>query len=291
MTLILIVPICFAAVAFVFWIRTLPIIRGTTLVGPWYWSLIAMSVSVGVTCAMLLSGHKDKYLTSTSALEYLAAITAFCPTMSVLGARRPHHYAWNFVVIALWCVLALPAAQAALLRPGEPVIVHGLFACFIGILILAEILNRCWTTLCVLGLFQAICEMLLLGPHVLPSAPLTDLHWSGGIVCQCLVVMAVGHFHVRRRRPWSWAALWFSFRDSYGLLWSLRVAEQMNRTAALLDWPARLTWTGFRSTSDSQWGDLVNNQEKRAAFERAFVNLLRRFLNEDDIQQAIKNPY
>jgi hypothetical protein len=35
---------------------------------------------------------------------------------------------------------------------------------------------------------------------------------------------------------------------------------------------------------------LVNDKEKRVPFEQALANLLRRFLSDQDVQRALKDP-
>src|SRR5262245_41091595 len=43
--------------------------------------------------------------------RYLALCLTGCAGVAVLGARRPHVFAWNFVVIGLLCVMLLPLAE------------------------------------------------------------------------------------------------------------------------------------------------------------------------------------
>jgi hypothetical protein len=40
---------------------------------------------------------------------------------------------------------------------------------------------------------------------------------------------------------------WLSFRDRFGLVWSQRLREQFNRSAANSGWPVMLTWKGLRA--------------------------------------------
>jgi len=283
-----------AAIALVMWAVALRAIRGSTLVGPWCWALASMGVSVVCLCAMQRGAATDSVLSSQNSFGFLAAITSFCPTMALLGARRPQHQAWNFVVLALWCVLVLPAIQATLLRPGEPVSVHGIFAWFFWILIVAELLNRCGTQSWLSGVLQSACETLFLAPH-LPLLGRLQLRWQwswqAAVLIQCLNIAVMGYYYHRtRQRPRDWTTLWLSFRDSFGVLWSLRVAERMNSAAELLHWPVRLTWNGFRTTTGASLTDAVHDTEKRAAFEQTLVNLLRRFLSDRAIDAGIQEP-
>jgi len=284
-----IVLILLAIVVLYFWLRALNSIRGTTLIAPWCWAVIA--VVANVWSGLETGSWNGIYQSSLSVSGYLAAITSFCPTVALLGARRPHHRAWTFVVLALWCVLALPAIKTALLQPNEPVSVQGIFVCFFGLLIIAEILNRLGTWFWIVGLLQASCEILYLAPHLpLPKSAAYEDLWILAVFLQCLSVIVHGFCLARRRRPHNWTTLWLWFRDAFGVLWSLRIAEQLNNTAMQYT-PARLSWRGFRATNGFRWADVISGGEKRTAFQQAFVNLLRRFVSDDDIQQAIKNPY
>src|SRR5262249_59473752 len=40
-------------------------------------------------------------------------------------------------------------------------------------------------------------------------------------------------------------AVWFWFRDHWGVVWALRVLERFNRSAEAQRWPLRLSWQGF----------------------------------------------
>ena len=51
--------------------------------------------------------------------RFAAAVLSFAPTMALLGAKRPQNGAWQFVVITLWAILALPAFEVLLRGRGE----------------------------------------------------------------------------------------------------------------------------------------------------------------------------
>ncbi len=54
--------------------------------------------------------------------RYLVAITTFLPGMAVLGAKRPQHWGWQFIVATLWVTLAWPALES--LATGHPFALH-----------------------------------------------------------------------------------------------------------------------------------------------------------------------
>src|SRR6478752_3809682 len=88
----------------------------TTLTGAWWWSVAALVAWAGTELADVLA------VVSAGNLEplRLAAISlSFCPVVAVLGAKRPQHAAWNFVVLSLWAIVTLPAAENFFLHPGQ----------------------------------------------------------------------------------------------------------------------------------------------------------------------------
>ena len=76
--------------------------------------------------------------------------------------------------------------------------------------------------------------------------------------------------------------VWLDFRGAYGLVWSLRVAERMNTSAAMYEWPVRLGWQGFCNREPSA-GPVVVPE----AVEESLRTLLRRFVSADWIDARI----
>ena len=77
---------------------------GTTLGGVYGWALFAFWGAV--LCDPLATLLVDSDLES---LRFAVACLQLCPTMALLGVRKPHHRAWNVVVVSLWLVAVLPA--------------------------------------------------------------------------------------------------------------------------------------------------------------------------------------
>ncbi len=105
-------PVMLAALAaFAGLARCFRSLEGTTLRAPWYWTLAAV-VAPGRGRVF-----RRAVPLSASHVRYLAAVATFCPLMAVLGAKRPQDRPWQFVVLSLWIVLALPGLQAWFSRP------------------------------------------------------------------------------------------------------------------------------------------------------------------------------
>src|SRR5262245_4046075 len=91
-------------------------LAGTTLIAPWCWAMFSLAVVAGseTICRSQSVAPSTAWL---SHIRYLAATTTFCPFMALLGAKRPQNRAWQFIVLALLTVLALPAVEGLLFRP------------------------------------------------------------------------------------------------------------------------------------------------------------------------------
>lgn len=190
--------------------------------------------------------------------------------VAVLGARRPHVGAWNFVVIGLLAVMVLPVAERMLLDTDSTDGVRLYF--LIGTLAVGA-LNYLPTRLALASLWMLLwCagELLLLhAPDRLPSwlettaidAMLPVLPW---LIWMCLM---------RRKDSASSAdRLWRDFRDRFGLVWSQRVREQFNHAAEHAGWPITLGWSGLNET-----GDAIEASD-RAKIEATLRATMQRFL-------------
>src|SRR5438132_5998673 len=94
-----------------------PRLRGTTLLAPWWWSLFSLAAVMSVE-TMLGSSSAGGDVRWAPAARYAAAVTTFGPIMAVLGAKRPQDRAWQFIVLSLLVVLALPSGEALAFRDG-----------------------------------------------------------------------------------------------------------------------------------------------------------------------------
>lgn len=237
----------------------------TSLAHAVYWAVLAWSA----WCAMLLSVALYP-VAGLTVVRYLAVALTACGVVAVLGARRPHVGAWNFVVLGLLAVLLLPLAQGL----GEPRLSLANILFLVGLLGLG-VLNYLPTNL---GL-----AALLLG--VGAGVEWWDLATEGKseLAAQALplgrlqVAMAplVGWIALTTRSPASseFDRLWRDFRDRHGLLWAQRVREQFNASANHAGWPVVLRWSGVRL----QRGAALPEPEVQEAIVATLRALLKRF--------------
>ncbi len=250
----------------------LPMLRGTTLVGPWCWlwgSVIALA---------FVAFFKTQFPTHDrlGTFEFLAATLTLCPMVAVLGAKRPQHRAWQFVVATLWIVSIIPAADALLFGNSNGVELHLVRRVFLAILIVLGLANYVCTRFGVLAVVYAIGQILMMHRSLLRFQSGFDIDcFDMGSWFVALSVILVCLAIPPRRSAVGWTAAWLNFRDAFGAAWALRVADRLNQAAKKLDWNFVLKWSGFNNP-DNRHVDL----SLHPAAERSFRMLLRRFVSE-----------
>jgi hypothetical protein len=176
--------------------------------------------------------------------RYVALSLTGCAGVAVLGARRPHVGAWNFVVVSLLAVLLLPVAQGW----GKPALSVPYLA-FLGATVAVGWLNYLPTRLLPAVLWFGIgtgAEM----------AELCGLNFHPALLGATRVFLALSPWIAlvglppRRPETSMLDQEWLSFRDRFGVVWSQRSREQFNRAAANAGWPITLSWHGFDVAPD-----------------------------------------
>ncbi len=246
-------------------------LRGTTLMGPWAWAVISL-------CTLLVIRGPvatiDPQSSRQAALDYMAAISTLCPAVALLGAKRPQHRAWQWIVASLWLVLALPAAESLWLQRST-LQIHDARGWFLWLLILVGLTNHLPTRFAWPAFLFATAQVLLLMPHLplLRSSTAASFTIVGPLLLVALVSVAWG---LRRaRRAEGDAAVWIDFRNGYGAAWALRVMERVNTMSHENGWDVELTWSGLvdRPSSDPA-------AVQRAAGQRCLNSLLKRFVSD-----------
>jgi hypothetical protein len=218
--------------------------RGTTLVAPLAWALLAYVV-------LNLSGIALRMNVGPDALKwiYIASVGTLCPTVALFGAKRPQNRAWQLIVLAFWFVLALPAIQSLLMHRGEPLDLHEIWKWFLAALILAGAINYLPTRYGIAALLVAASQVLLFWQH-LPWLPRFPGEAAMLGLVPLFIGIAVAYWKTRtaskRLAPYhGWNRTWLDFRDFYGVVWALRVMERVNSLPASRESAIRLNWEGF----------------------------------------------
>ena len=260
-------------------------VRGSTAVPAAWW---------GVAAGLALAAERfaaDPYADDAAVLacrRLCIVALGLCPGMSLLGAKRPQHGVWQAIVASLAVVILLPAATAALVRPGAPPDVHLLARLLVAAIILVGWLNHAATRRAVpaaaLALGQALLARAFLpwGSGLVTAADLADAIGTVLVVAGAVGAAfwpAARYQAVRGGIPgdgstaeWhATSAAWIAFRETFGAAWTLRVAERFDTVAREQGWPCRLGWSGAEPVGEGSPGW---SRDAR----RTFVALLRRFV-------------
>jgi hypothetical protein len=265
------------------------LVRGSTAVPAAWWAVAAAGSLAAEMAARATGGLADPATGAAARLVSLAL--AVCPTMSLLGAKRPQHGVWQFIVASLGVVLALPALSATLVRPGTPPDVHMLERGFLLILLIVGWMNFIGTrhgaaaTLVTVGLAVLARGVLPFVPTGLAesSAPQFEAIACGSLALGAAIAAAQSAWAAwqsrRGRAAPSIAALagpsYAAIRETFGAAWTLRIAERFNTVAAERGWPCRLHFRGLEVG-----GDPDDTAWQRDAL-RALRALFRRFVTAD----------
>lgn len=248
--------------------------KGTTLVAPAAWAVGSLAI-LGVVDLMVATNLALSSAT-LDAWRYLAMTSVFCPLMAVLGAKRPQHRGWQWIVLSLWVVLALPVGEAVLLWNGGTLDIGPFRQWMIVILVVVGLGNYGLTRFSLATVIAAGGQLALFYPSLPIVGGPNVSTWSWGIwLISAAIVLA---WWQTRRAPTgdSWDGLWIDFRNAFGLVWGLRVMERINATSRICDWNVELGWYGFQTE--------VPFGESAGELERTFRTLLRRFVSPEWIK-------
>lgn len=257
-------------------------LRGTTLVSPGCWLLGALVLGGFWRCAVL-SQRLDADSSAAEATGFLCAMATFLPAVALLGAKRPQHLAWNWVVAALGLLVSLPAVECLLFGRAAPAHDLGLRGWFlwvlVGLTLVTYLPTRQWAS----SLLAAFGQVLWLGEY-LPLAPsaVFENPSAWGQLLLAAAVLAAGVAHLLPRRHPASAREWLEFRDRFGLFWALRVQERMNDSAQSLGWDYLLLWGGPVRKSDGRAVEEIADEGTRRAVRSGWNGLVRRFVSSEE---------
>lgn len=268
-------------------------VRGSTAVPAALWSAAA---ALFFALTMLQQTTENLDIATLGIHRVVVAALSVCPVMSLLGAKRPQHRVWQFIVGALAAVLALPAASAILIHPGSLPDLHILGRIFLPVLVLVGWMNFIGTRRAVAATLVAVGHFGLIWPllpgirleEALPQ-PVRDLVAISCMTSGGLLALAQAVFARSRRRLVSTDGVQFplensefeyrvntcflALRETLGAAWTLRLAERFDQMARRRGWPAQLTFQGLQMQEES----------REASWEpdalRAMEALMKRFVS------------
>jgi hypothetical protein len=188
--------------------------------------------------------------------------------IAVLGARRPHVFAWNFVVLGLVGVLILPLVEGWIIGASS---LDALRLSFLAATLLVGIGNYVPTRFGIAALAALFVVGGWFAIMLVPSrAEATPFFLALRIVTA--VVPWLTMVSPTRRAGDDLGGEWRSFRDRLGFVWAERTREQFNRAAENAGLPFRLGWL-------STHGDGSDTEIAQA--ESIFRRLTQRFGDRD----------
>jgi hypothetical protein len=260
-------------------------LMGTTLAATWWWGLGAFFANAILELLIALQVISDP--ASTQTLRYGARMLLLCPTISLLGVKRPQDGPWNFVVLSLWGVLALPAAEVLFLNTGQQLEIAGFRSWFLLLLLLASLANTLPTRHWLAASAAAAGQTALLNQYLpFPFLPATPVHEAELGLCLLAGSAALYAFPPPRNAATSLDQLWIDFRDSFGLLWGLRLQERIQAAAKMYNWPVALHWSGWTAVDGSPLEELP--EDTRQQILTTFRGLLRRFVSNAWIDSRLR---
>jgi hypothetical protein len=199
-------------------------------------------------------------------------------------------------VASLAGIIALPAASAALVRPGSPPDVHALQRWFMLALVLVAAMNFAATRHGVAAMLVAVGQLILMRQFM----PFVDSLKQQGAALDAVAawLVATGGI-VAAGQSWLWPAqqrvvgselasrrgggadlaafdaAYLALRETLGAAWTLRIAERFNAVAESRGWPCRLRFDGLHVGGDP------DDREWRGDALRTGRALLRRFVSTD----------
>lgn len=261
-------------------------LRGTTLFAPCCWAMLALTALAGGQLAENLTRIDSSDL---MAWRFLAVTATLCPGIALLGAKRPQNRPWQWIVASLWLVLSLPALQFLVLGKGGALELHPARTWFMLGLIVFTIANsivcRDWiAVLCAGGGQIALFAAYL--PRASSTAISQGWNWGGAVISMAVIVLVLDRRFRKQVLLPPLDRVWIDFRNAFGVVWSVRLMEQLNSAARTNGWDVTLQWSGFRAADGVSPLNLPRQQLH--VLQQSVRNLLRRFVTSEWIAKRLR---
>lgn len=257
--------------------------RGTSLRPVLVWAFLAVGLAIAAQgCGLaepLASGRPWM-----GRFTYLSTLASLAALLSVLNARTPGAGVWALLMAMLVVVFLIPwleepgrfrqAQGLRLLRLDAPWTIF--FILVAGTGVTNYLPTRYGPAALILGLGYALEYLSLTRPDW--SSDARAAAWSGFSWSLAAAVWTAYLRAGRVRGGDPLSSTWLWFRDHWGVVWGLRIAERFNKSAELSRWSCRLGWFGTVGASE---------EEAASVPEQAvptFQGLIRRFVKIERLE-------
>ncbi|WP_437225214.1 hypothetical protein SH661x_003964 [Planctomicrobium sp. SH661] len=218
------------------------------------------------------------------------AILTLCPLIAVLGARRPATRVWSwFIILPLIAVLGWPGLTVFSNWPSIPPLRIQAPVCIgFGLVTVMGVGNYLGTRYSLPAVLAGLAVALCLAPLTtfwqVPPPTAAMMRVAAGMVLVSGIGFAIRQGLREGTEESPYDRLWFDFRDTFGIVWSIRIQERINQIAEKENWSSRLGPNGF------EW-NLQMPVESRTVTETRMDHALRwhlrRFVDPEWIDERV----
>lgn len=274
-------------------VRLIRSVRHTSLTSAAGWAVWFQVTLTVTTIATLCKSRVSPGILDQ--LWYLTAVSALCPFVAVLGARRGRLLEWSFfIVLPLIVVLEWPAlAQLSRCWHGQRLELETPALIGYGIVMLMclgtyffssgrfSVAVGFWTSSWSIYVFATLIPRKLddwHGTHqksILTMAIIQLIFWG---------IVAAASKHTPRH--FGWNRVWIDFRDWFGVAWATRIMGRVNEVAQHEQWPWRLTPNGIQQASPDAPNPGSPDSDPRVG--HTFRWLLKPFVDPEWIDERLR---
>jgi hypothetical protein len=268
-------------------------LRGSTLLAPWAWSCFSLAALTAAEAVAAI--YAEGTSNAVAHWRYLAATTTVTPLIALLGAKRPQDRAWQWIVLSLVVLLALPSLKSLALDGGAPPAPHAAWQWLLTTILIAGFLNFAPTRNCAAAVLFVFGQFVVLAgylPGFAARLATVDRIWG---LAAIVAALWAAQFAASRKKAVAAPVdrLWLDFRDAFGALWALRVAERFNATSAQCGWRVWLGWNALQFSDESRAADRGAAQELAPevaqGVHQALKSLLWRFVSAEWIAERLRS--
>lgn len=287
---LLVAAMLIQAVAFGWYgvLRLMRSVRRTSLTSAAAWAAWFQVTLTVTTIATLAKSQVP--LGIVDQLWYLTAVSALCPLVAVLGARRGRLLEWSaFIVLPVIVVLEWPAlAQLTRCWHGQRLDLELPTQLGYAVVLVMGAGNFVGTRYTLSAFAFAVCWMTVVILDHRSIQKLWMLREPAFFVSVAQFCFWRWAFHFANQQKLltnGWTRVSLNFRDHFGVVWSTRVTARINEVAQRERWPWVLTADGLEPVSNEN--QPIGDPEVDPRVDHTFRWLLKPFVDPEWIDERL----